>query len=157
MFISINRVKKLYLYSVWSSCQETWPLREAISSWASPVSCKTIFDTFEIVNQLERTYELSIQLVGEKFWLQSDEGHHQGDTFQTRLPMTQGNHRANGREEIMTHRPEWICNTEMPYKYALYLLCEDRRLWANKTNAKVQISLYIITFCRTRSCWKFVI
>ena len=156
MFISINRVKKLYLYSVRSSCQETWPLREVISSWASPVSCKTIFDPLEIVNRLERTYELSIQLVGEKFCCRVMKYTIKVIHFKHCLPMTQGNHRANGREEIMTHQPEWICNTEMPYKYALYLSWR-LRLWANKTNAKVQNSLYIITFCRTRTCWKFVI
>lgn len=53
--------------------------------------------------------------------------------------MTRGNRGANGTEEIMTHWPEWICNTGMLHKYAL-VLSWGIRLWTHKTNAKVQVS-----------------
>lgn len=76
--------------------------------------------------------------------------------FKHCFPMTQGNCGAKGREEIMSHWPEWICNTGMTHQYHLYLAWRIR-LWANITNVKVQISLHVNILCKTKPCWKFII
>lgn len=103
------------------------------------MSCKTIFDFFESLNRLERTYELSILLVGEKFCCRVMECTIKVIHFRHRLPATRGNHGANGTKEIMAHWPARIHNTGVLHKYALFL-SQRIRLWTNKTNAKAQDS-----------------
>lgn len=77
--------------------------------------------------------------MGEKFCCRVIECTIKVKHFTHCLPVTRGNRGANGTEEIMTHWPEWICNTGMLREYALFL---SRRigLWTNKTSAKVQVS-----------------
>ena len=105
---------------------------------------------------LERTYELSTQFMGEKFCCRVMKCTIKVIHFKHCFPMTQGNCGAKGREEIMSHWPEWICNTGMTHQYHLYLAWRIR-LWANITNVKVQISLHVNILCKTKPCWKFII
>lgn len=84
-----------------------------------------------------RICELSVYLVSEKFCCRVIECIIKVIYLKHYFPVTQGSHRANGTQEIMTLRPRWICNFGKPHWCPLFLPQRIRR-WTNKTNVRVE-------------------
>lgn len=140
MFISIDEVKGSSLFSV-----KQLPREMAFERGNKFMSITCVVKNniwfFWKFKPIGKNIWIKYLAVGEKFCCRVMECAIKVIYFKHCRPVTQGNHGANGTEEIMTQWPEWICNTGMPHEYHLFLP------WRIKLRANKQMPNNSFSLC----------